>query len=174
MKNIKLFINNAEEIIPTVNDSPYKRILVIGDVHAAFDKLTSLWKKLSKKNLSDKFVVDSAGCNTYGGEHLSKGARKMLIKYHIPFGAHVSKPFDEQEYRKFKCVIALDEEMLRLAKQKSGGDPDNKIRLFKDLNGHELNIDDPFHTNDYEKAYAAIKLGCVALLTELLKSNQID
>ena len=129
---------------------------------------------LAEKNLSDKFVVDSAGCNTYGGAPLSKGAREMLSKYHIPFGAHISKPFNEREYRKFKCVIALDEDMLRLAKKKSGGDPDNKIRLFTDLEGHELNIDDPFYTNDYEKAYAAIKLGCMALLTELLKSNQID
>lgn len=129
---------------------------------------------LAEKNLSDKFVVDSAGCNTYGGALLSKGAREMLSKYHIPFGAHISKPFNKREYRKFKCVIALDEDMLRLAKKKSGGDPDNKIRLFTDLDGHELNIDDPFYTNDYEKAYAAIKLGCMTLLTELLKSNRVD
>ena len=47
MNNKKFFINNAEEIIPPVNDSPYKRILAIGDVHASFDKLKSLWTKLS-------------------------------------------------------------------------------------------------------------------------------
>ena len=47
MNGKKFFINNAEEIIPPVNDSPYKRIFVIGDVHAAFDKLQSLWKKIS-------------------------------------------------------------------------------------------------------------------------------
>ena len=124
---------------------------------------------LAEKNLSDKVVVDSAGCNTYGGGRLSKGAHKMLSKYHIPFDAHVSKPFNEQEYRKFKCVIALDEDMLRLAKKISGGDPDNKIRLLTDLNEHELKVEDPFHTGDYEKAYAEIKLGCMTLLTELLK-----
>lgn len=43
----KFYINDAEKIIPSKNDSPYKRVLVIGDVHAAFDKLKSLWKKLS-------------------------------------------------------------------------------------------------------------------------------
>ena len=41
------FINDAEDIIPPVNDSPYKRLIAIGDVHAAFDKLLSLWQKLS-------------------------------------------------------------------------------------------------------------------------------
>ena len=47
MSEKKLFINDAEKIIPAVNDSPYKRILAIGDVHAAFDKLLSLWEKIS-------------------------------------------------------------------------------------------------------------------------------
>ena len=41
------FINDAAEIIPKFNDSPYKRLIAIGDVHAAFDKLQSLWQKLS-------------------------------------------------------------------------------------------------------------------------------
>ena len=123
---------------------------------------------LAEKGLSDKVVIDSAGCNTHGGRRLSKGAGEMLSKYRIPYDAHISKPFNEQEYQNFKCVIALDEEMLRLAKEKSGGDPDNKIHLLTDLEKHELNVDDPFHTGDYEKAYAAIKLGCLALLKELL------
>lgn len=123
---------------------------------------------LAEKGLADKVLVDSAGCNTHGGRGLSKGAREMLSKYHIPFDAHVSKPFDEQEYRKFKCVIALDEDMLREAKKISGGDPDNKIRLLTDLDERELKVEDPFHTGDYEKAYAEIKLGCLALLKELL------
>lgn len=43
----KNFIVGVKDLIPAVNDSPYKRILAIGDVHATFDKLTSLWKKLS-------------------------------------------------------------------------------------------------------------------------------
>ena len=123
---------------------------------------------LAKKSLSGKVVVDSAGCNTYGGGRLSSGAREMLTKYHIPFGDHISKPFNKQEYSKFKCVIALDEDMLRLAKKKSSGDPDNKIRLLTNFDEHELRVEDPFHTGDYEKAYAEIKLGCLALLKELL------
>ena len=45
--NEQLFINNAEKIIPPVNDSPYKRILAIGDVHGALDKLESLLEKIS-------------------------------------------------------------------------------------------------------------------------------
>ena len=126
---------------------------------------------LAEKNLSDKFVVDSAGCNTCGGKRLSKGAREVLSKYHIPFDIHISKPFNEQEYHKFKCVIALDDAILRLTKKKSCDDPDNKIRLFTNLNGQELNIDDPFYTGEYEKAYFEIRQGCLSLLNELLNKK---
>ena len=43
----KNFLENAQDLIPPVNDTQYKRILAIGDVHACFDKLISLWKKIS-------------------------------------------------------------------------------------------------------------------------------
>ena len=37
----KFFINDAKSFVPTKNDSPYKRVLAVGDVHASFDKLLS-------------------------------------------------------------------------------------------------------------------------------------
>ena len=43
----KFFINDAEKIIPPVNDSPYRRVLCFGDVHAALDKLNRLLEKLA-------------------------------------------------------------------------------------------------------------------------------
>ncbi len=38
------------DLIPAKNDTPYKRIFAIGDIHGCFDKLISLWKKLSVTN----------------------------------------------------------------------------------------------------------------------------
>lgn len=46
----KNFVSGMETAIPFVNDSPYKRIIAIGDVHGCFDKLMSLWKKLEVTN----------------------------------------------------------------------------------------------------------------------------
>lgn len=43
----KIFIERAEEIVPPVNDSKYNRILAIGDVHSAFERLESLLDKIS-------------------------------------------------------------------------------------------------------------------------------
>jgi len=122
---------------------------------------------LTQRGLSDKVRIDSAGCNTRGGGRMSEGACSVLSKQRIPFGKHVSKPFSIQEYRKFKRIIALDEYMLQQAKKISGGDPENKIRLFTNLHGRELNVNDPLPTGNYRAAYEAIRLGCLSLLKEI-------
>ena len=46
MSDKNFFVNGAAEIVPPVNDTPYKRILAIGDVHGNFTRLMSLWQKL--------------------------------------------------------------------------------------------------------------------------------
>lgn len=126
---------------------------------------------LKQNDLSEKIFVDSAGCNTYGGSPISKMARAVLAKNKIPFDTHISKQFTVQEYRKFKCIIALDEDMLLQAKEISGGDPDNKIRLFTDLDGRKIKVKDPFHADNPQKAYPIayeqIYLGCSFLLKQL-------
>ena len=98
---------------------------------------------------------------------MSEGARNVLSEQRVPFGKHVSKPFRIEEYQKFKCIIALDEKMLRRAKEIADGDPDKKIRLFTNFHGRRLNFDDPWHTGNYRRAYEEIHLGCLSLLKEI-------
>ena len=128
-------------------------------------------KYIMRHLTENKILIDSAGCKTRGGGSMSGNARGVLAANKIPFDNHVSKPFTPQEYAKFKLVVALDKDMLQMAKKISGGDPDNKIRLLKDDNGNEINVDDPFHAANPRKAYPAtyekIFLGCSALLKEL-------
>lgn len=45
--NLKNFVKGMETVIPAKNDTVYKRVLAIGDVHGKYTKLMSLWKKLS-------------------------------------------------------------------------------------------------------------------------------
>ena len=126
---------------------------------------------LKQNDLAEKIFVDSAGCNTRGGGSISKMAREVLCEKNISFDKHISKRFTAEEYRKFKCVIALDEEMLRQAKEISGGDPDNKIRLFTEYDGRKIKVKDPFHADNlrkaYLEAYEQIYLGCSSLVKQL-------
>ena len=118
---------------------------------------------------SKKFYVDSSGCKSFSGDIITTEAAEELRKNNIPLEAHKSKPFMQEDYKNFKYIIALDENILEQAKKISGGDPENKIRLLKDFQGNEINVEDPFGTNRYPQAYEKIYLGCSALLEELLQ-----
>ena len=98
---------------------------------------------------------------------MSRGARDVLKEKNIPFDAHVSKKFTKELYQKFKVIVTLDNEIFYQAKEISGGDPENKIRLFKDFAGRVFNVADPYRTGDYRKAYVEIYLFCSMLLKEL-------
>ena len=54
--------------------------------------------------------------------------------------------------------------MLQKAKNISGGDLDNKIRLFTNFHGRKLNVANPLPTGNYRAAYEAIRIGCLSLL----------
>lgn len=49
-----------EDLIPAVNDSPYKRILADGNVHGCFDKLAFLLEKVC---VTDEDLVIFCGDN---------------------------------------------------------------------------------------------------------------
>ena len=73
--NEQLFINDAEKIIPPVNDSPYKRILAIGDVHGSLEKLESLLEKISP---TDEDLVIFWGDYFYFAEIKRKNLETLL------------------------------------------------------------------------------------------------
>ena len=78
LSTTKTFVSGMEDLIPAVNDSPYKRILAIGDVHAAFDKLKSLWDKLS---IDDHTLVVFLGDYLYGMSDKNVDTLHWLIEH---------------------------------------------------------------------------------------------
>lgn len=65
----KFFIDDAAEIVPPVNDTPYKRIIAVGDVHGKFGKLMSLWNKL---NVTDSDLLIFVGDYVDRGEGVAE------------------------------------------------------------------------------------------------------
>lgn len=63
MKEQKFFIKGKEDFVPPVNDSPYKRILAIGDIHGQLERLETLWEKIS---VTDDDLVIFLGDYTVG------------------------------------------------------------------------------------------------------------
>lgn len=65
--NLKNFVEGMEAVILAKNDTAYKRILAIGDIHGKYTKLMSLWKKLSVTD-DDLGVVGKLEMNDNGGK----------------------------------------------------------------------------------------------------------
>lgn len=63
MEEQKFFIKGKEKFVPPVNDSPYKRILAIGDIHGQLERLEALWEKIS---VTDDDLVIFLGDYTVG------------------------------------------------------------------------------------------------------------
>ena len=63
MQEEKFFVEGATDFIPPVNDSPYKRILAIGDVHGQLRRLNELWEKIY---VTDEDLVIFLGDYTIG------------------------------------------------------------------------------------------------------------
>ena len=120
---------------------------------------------LNEEHLTDKILVDSAGCTTEGGELIGRRTGATLKENHIPFSEHVSKHFTAEHYKNFDLIIALDSYVLKTLRRNFGGD--KKIRLFRDADGGELSIADPGYRGEHAKAYESIRRGCEVLLSEV-------
>lgn len=124
---------------------------------------------LKKAGLINKIFIDSAGCITEGNEPIGKRTRLTLQEQNIPLDdEHISKPFTIQKYNAFDCIIALDNRTLKITKEISLGDPNNKIRLFKNSDGKDINVADPGFRGEHLKAYLEIYEGCQNLLKEFI------
>ena len=66
----KNFIDRADELTPSVNDTQYKRILVIGDIHGKFDEFISMWEKINVT--SDDLVI-------FVGDYIDRGNQSVEV-----------------------------------------------------------------------------------------------
>ena len=62
--NTKNFVSGMENLIPSVNDTPYNRVIAIGDLHGMYERLISLWEKL---NVTDRDKI------VFLGDYIDRG-----------------------------------------------------------------------------------------------------
>ena len=124
---------------------------------------------VDESGLSDSFHIDSAGEGyNIGGMAMSHGTIDELVRHRIPFDdTRVSRQFDLYDYELFDYIIAMDDENVESLRDQTGDDPDGKISLLLSFAGEDREIDDPYYSGKYEKAFGEIYRGCEALLKKL-------
>ena len=122
---------------------------------------------VAEAGLEKNFLIESAGCHPSVGTPMSEGTARELKKNNVPFTRRTSKLFLGSDYARFDYLVGLDRSNVRYMKEICGGDPAKKIFLLMDFAGEHRDVDDPWYTDDYEKTYRDVLIGCSALLEKI-------
>ena len=102
------------------------------------------------------------------GQDMYPKAQEELIKHHIRVDKNLVDVVKADDYEKFNIIVCMDLSNYFDVVSIFGGDPEDKIRLLLNFAGKDEEIEDPWYTDDFEKAYSQIEEGCVALFNGIL------
>ncbi|MCA9895604.1 MAG: hypothetical protein KC615_21615 [Anaerolineae bacterium] len=117
-------------------------------------------------------TVMSAGIEANSGAPMSQAAQDVLAQHGIPFEPDRGAiSVADVELGTFDTILAMEQHHVD-AIRRMGGDIQGRVGLLlADAYRRELvdseAVADPWHTGDYETAYALIQLGCEAFLENL-------
>lgn len=93
---------------------------------------------------------------------------RMLGERGIDCSGKEAMLLTKAHYDEYELLLVMDEQNYRAALRILGGDPLNKVKRLTDyIGGGE--IEDPWYTRDFDKAFRDIEAGVTALLDDLTK-----
>ena len=113
------------------------------------------------RSLTNEFIIESRATSTEEiGNDIYPPIKEVLNDHNIPYDRHYAKQITKEEFEEYDFILVFDNNNLRNLKRMFGDS--NKVQL---LNDYE--IDDPWYTRDFERAYQETYEGCVKLLDKL-------
>ena len=111
------------------------------------------------KSLDKNSIIESRATSTEEiGNDIYPPVKEVLKNNNIPFNRHYASQITKEDYDNFDLIICFDEYNL-----------DNLRRMFGNYKIRKLldrDIDDPWYTRDFNKAYQDIYEGCLKLASE--------
>ena len=132
-------------------------------------------KELVKKlKLVDDFIVCSAATSQ---EEIGNGVyppvNALLRQKGIGCSAKKARLVTVQDLKDFDYIIAMEQFNLDNLYALFPKTDKSKVYLLLDFTDTPKDIDDPWYTRDFEKAYSEILVGCKALLSSLYHDGLI-
>jgi len=128
---------------------------------------------IESAGLADKVVVSSAATSTEEiGNPVYPMAKRELAKHGIGCEGKTARQLTLQMYDESDYVIGMDDWNIGNIRRIAANRPLDKVSRLLDFvkTGDTFlsrEIDDPWYTRDFKKAYAEIELGCRALLEHI-------
>lgn len=125
---------------------------------------------IEKRGLNGQISVASAAahCDEIGNPP-HRGTREKLAREGIPLVPHRAVLMTGSDGEKYDLLIGMDGYNIRDIRRIAAGNEGKAVRLL-DFTDHPRDIDDPWYTGDFDKAYDDISEGCAALLDKLEES----
>lgn len=126
-----------------------------------------------QKGLESKVQVDSAGIGEWHvGKPPHQGTCKVLSEHNITYDNIYARQVSREDLHKFDLIIVMDKKNLSTIHGMIG-ESNVPIYLLTDFisGSNKSEIQDPFHSGDFEEVFHLIKLGCHGLLDYILSKN---
>ncbi len=129
---------------------------------------------LSKKGLSDRFVVASSATSTDEiGSPVHYGTRNRLGSEGISVEGKYAVRLTSLDYPQYDYFLGMDSANVRNMTRILNGDKDNKVRRLLDYSNNARDIADPWYTGNFEETYRDVVEGCNAFLQYLSESGNV-
>ncbi len=126
---------------------------------------------VKKRRLEDLFEIDSAATSR---EEIGNGvyppAARKLRSVGIDCAGHHARQFTKADYKRADYVIVMESYNINNLRRIIGEDTDKKVSRLLDFTNKPRDIDDPWYTGDFEKAYSDITEGLEAFLEYALNA----
>lgn len=130
-----------------------------------------IMKQLVKTDESeDSFIISSAATSTEEiGNPMYPPMQEVFRKHDMPIGDHRARQITKADAINYDLLICFDSENLYYLHRICGEKYASKIHLLTEYSGQTTEIEDPWYTRDFEKAYSEIKAGCESLYKTILR-----
>ena len=88
-----------------------------------------------------------------------------------PFAKRGAVQLTAEDYMIYTYIIGMDTYNIRGMRRILGEDPEGKISRLLDFTAQPRDVDDPWYTGDFDRAYEDIREGCQALLRLLISGG---
>ena len=111
---------------------------------------------LQQQNLTDKFILDSAGTSDYHvGDCPDKRSLAVAKKYNVPL-KHCARQFKADDFKEFDYILVMDhlnyDAVLGYAKNEEYHDKVYLFRTFDEASGEFYDVPDPYYGSEEDFA----------------------
>lgn len=131
---------------------------------------------VKKQGMENSFYISSAGTSSYNEkvrEETDYRVIELLKSENIPYEKHISRQIRKEDYNKYDYIIAMEDRHIREIKNIVGSDVKGKVKRLLDYTNNPKDIEDPWYSGDFDKAYYDILHGCTELMRYLKNKENI-